>query len=208
MSCEHDNYDAPNAVLSGRIVYEDEPVGVRTNGAQLELWQEGYDLYKKIPVHISHDGTFSASLFSGQYKLVRLQGAPWLDQSSDTITVDVSGRTEVDVPITPYFTIIDESFVNEKNEIIAKFKINKIVEEAKIHSVNLYLGKAILTDHNKNEMSVSLDLDTYIIGEETMIKAALPKSLENNEYIFARIGVRSDHSNEYLYTQVKKINLK
>ena len=42
ISCEHDNYDAPNAILSGKVVYEGEAVGVRTNGTQLERWQDGY----------------------------------------------------------------------------------------------------------------------------------------------------------------------
>lgn len=31
-SCEYDNYDAPSAKLSGRVLYNDAPVGVRTNG--------------------------------------------------------------------------------------------------------------------------------------------------------------------------------
>lgn len=45
-SCEYDNYDAPSAKLSGRVLYNDAPVGVRTNGTQLELWQDGYELRK------------------------------------------------------------------------------------------------------------------------------------------------------------------
>ena len=36
-SCEYDNYDAPSAKLSGRVVYNDAPVGVRTNGTQMGM---------------------------------------------------------------------------------------------------------------------------------------------------------------------------
>lgn len=41
-SCEYDNYDMPNAILSGRVVYEGSPVGVRATATRLELWQDGY----------------------------------------------------------------------------------------------------------------------------------------------------------------------
>ena len=130
-SCEYDNYDAPSAKLSGRVLYNDAPVGVRTNGTQLELWQDGYELYTKIPVYIAQDGTFSASLFNGQYKLVRLSGAPWEDQPMDTIRIEVKGNTVVDVPVKPYFIIKNESYQKGTgNAITVKFTIDKVVEPA------------------------------------------------------------------------------
>ena len=69
-SCEYDNYDMPNAILSGRVVYEGTPVGVRATATRLELWQGGYANRTKIDVNIAHDGTYSAALFNGRYKNV------------------------------------------------------------------------------------------------------------------------------------------
>src|SRR5690554_1512804 len=89
--CEIDNYEAPKSFLEGKVVYNNQPVGVRSNGVQLELWQPGYALYSKIPVYVSQDGSFSASVFDGDYKLVRLEGAPWVN-NTDTIDVQVRGR--------------------------------------------------------------------------------------------------------------------
>ena len=45
--CGYDNFDEPTAFLMGKVVYEGKAVGVRTNGPQLELWQDGYGLKKK-----------------------------------------------------------------------------------------------------------------------------------------------------------------
>ena len=192
-SCEYDNYDAPSAKLSGRVLYNDAPVGVRTNGTQLELWQDGYELYTKIPVYIAQDGTFSASLFNGQYKLVRLSGAPWEDQPMDTIRIEVKGNTVVDVPVKPYFIIKNESY-------------QKVVESAEVKSVNFYLGEGILTDHNKNEYKGELDLSGLVLGQETTMTATIPEKMLKNGYAFARIGVQSNKSNEYFYTQVQKVS--
>jgi hypothetical protein len=89
--CEKDNYQQPKSVLKGRIVYDGQVIGLRSNGVQLELWQHGYQLFTKIPVHVEQDGTFSASLFDGNYKLVRLRGnGPWTD-NSDSIDVQLKG---------------------------------------------------------------------------------------------------------------------
>ena len=88
-SCEIDNFSAPESMLSGTVTYNGEAVGVRTNGTQLELWQDGYALDEKIAVHIAQDGTYSARLFNGEYKMVRLSGAPWAE-STDTIVINVT----------------------------------------------------------------------------------------------------------------------
>src|SRR5660397_127396 len=85
--CTQDNFDPPTSMLTGTIVYNSTPVGVRSNGTQLELWQYGFKLRSKISVYIAQDGTYSARLFDGNYKLVRLAGAPWANIPLDSIDV-------------------------------------------------------------------------------------------------------------------------
>ena len=46
--CEKDNFDAPKATLSGKVTYNGNAVGVRTNATQLELWQDGYALHSRM----------------------------------------------------------------------------------------------------------------------------------------------------------------
>jgi hypothetical protein len=53
-----DNYDEPTSVLKGQVVFEGVPVGVRSNGVPLELWQPGFALSQKVPVYVDQDGSF------------------------------------------------------------------------------------------------------------------------------------------------------
>src|SRR5690606_5947206 len=69
-----DNYDPPTSEITGRVLYNGEPVGVRSGGVQLELWQPSYELNQKIPVRIAQDGTFSAAVFNGSYEINLLPG--------------------------------------------------------------------------------------------------------------------------------------
>ncbi|PWG81259.1 DUF3823 domain-containing protein [Pararcticibacter amylolyticus] len=206
--CEYDNFEAPGAMLSGKVVYEGKAVGVRSNGPQLELWQDGFPLRSLIPVFINQDGTFSASLFDGKYKLVRKGDSPWLQQATDTIIVNVKGNTYLDVPVTPYFTITDESFQKSGNTVTARFAVNKIVENARVELVRLYLGKSILTDQVQRELRVDGNADNLVFGQQTVIAGEIPDNLKNLDYVFARLGVKSTSSGEYYYTPVQKVALK
>src|SRR5687768_11903068 len=73
-----DNYDAPGSTLTGQVMFDGQGVGVRSNGVQLELWEPAYPLRQKIPVYVAQDGSFSATLFDGSYKLNLLaNNGPW-----------------------------------------------------------------------------------------------------------------------------------
>lgn len=145
-SCEKDNYDAPASTLTGRVVYQDQPLGVRSDGVQLELWQSGYSLFTKIPVYVAQDGTFSASLFDGNYKLTRLRGnGPWAD-NTDTINIQVKGGTTVDVPVDPYFVIRNDNVQRSGNAINATFNIQRVNTTKDLEYVRLYVGQTMITD--------------------------------------------------------------
>ena len=40
-ACEKDNLKEPDSVLSGRVTFEGQPIGVRSEGVQFEIWQPG-----------------------------------------------------------------------------------------------------------------------------------------------------------------------
>nr|WP_276900516.1 DUF3823 domain-containing protein [Pedobacter kyonggii] len=207
--CGYDNFDAPELTLSGRVVYQGTTVSVRNNGPQLELWQDGFPLRSVINVFMNQDGTFSAKLFAGQYKLVRRADAPWLQQATDTIRVNLTANTNLDVPVTPYFTITGESFQKSGDNIIAKLVVNKVVQTANLEFVRLYLGKSILTDHVQYDVRVGANLSNVVLGQQIEIPSgALPDNLKSLDYVYARLGVKSTSAGEYYYTQVQKIALK
>jgi PBP1b-binding outer membrane lipoprotein LpoB len=205
--CEYDNYEAPTSILSGRVTYQNEPVGVRSNATQLELWQDGYALSAKIAVSIDQEGHYSACLFDGAYKLVRLAGAPW-ENRTDTIPVTVKGNTIVDVPVTPYFIIRNAAFQKDGDRITATFTIEKVSPSASLNLARLYLGKTIITDQNNNMANAMLNAADVTPGETVALSVSIPASLASADYLFARIGVQAAGIGELYYTESHKINLK
>lgn len=208
VGCEYDNFEAPKDSLTGKVVFEGKAVGVRNNGPELELWQDGYPLKSLIPVYINQAGEFSASLFKGKYKLVRKGNSPWLRQSTDTIVVHVDGNTVLDVPVTPYFSVGNESFQATNGQIAANFIIRKTAESSNLDQVKVFLRKSMLTDHVVFDQEIKIDLNNIVIGTETRVSAQLSTGLKDQDYIFARVGVKSSSSEEYTYTPVQKIVLK
>jgi len=208
-SCsEYDNFDAPEVTLTGKVVYQGKAISVRNNGPQLELWQDGYPLRSAITVYMNQDGSFSAKLFAGQYKLVRRADAPWLQQATDTIRVNLTGNTNIDVPVTPYFTITNETFQKSGNTINASFVVNKVVQTANVELVRLYLGKSVLTDQVQREVRVDGSVPSLVFGAQTSLSADIPDNLKSLDFIYARVGVKTTTAGEYVYSPVQKIALK
>jgi hypothetical protein len=220
-----DNYDAPNATLTGRVVFEGQPVGVRSSGVQLELWQPGYALNQKIPVHVAQDGTFSASLFDGSYRLNLLRGnGPW-ESTTDTITVEVRGQTAVDVPVRPYYVIRNEQVAfnptggGPHGTIDATFNVGQVNTAQALEYVGLYVGTTTFVDRNN---SVGIPN-----AERERLRAAILPQLESNgtigisvrlpeniyltgsparrEHVFVRIGVKTVGVAEMLFSPVHKV---
>ncbi|RPD51321.1 DUF3823 domain-containing protein [Paracnuella aquatica] len=208
-SCEKDNYDAPASTLTGRVVYQDQPLGVRSDGVQLELWQSGYSLFTKIPVYVAQDGTFSASLFDGNYKLTRLRGnGPWAD-NTDTINIQVKGGTTVDVPVDPYFVIRNDNVQRSGNAINATFNIQRVNTTKDLEYVRLYVGQTMITDQVRNEGSATkMPADIADMSQPVTLSVNVPGSMASKEAVYARIGIKTVGVAELLYSQPVKINLK
>src|SRR5699024_9798443 len=127
---------------TGEILFEGEPVRVKGTGEaiQLQLYQDGYDLDASIPLYVKQDGKFEALLFDGAYKLVtRDKNGPW-ENTRDTLFVSVNGNTHVQVEVTPYFTISDETIELTETNLTGSFNVNKILDEAEVDYVMLLLN--------------------------------------------------------------------
>jgi hypothetical protein len=208
-SCEKDNRAEPKSVLKGRVVYEGQPVGVRSNGVQLEIWQRGYQLFTKIPVYINQDGTFSASLFDGDYKLVRLRGnGPWVD-NTDTIAVSLRGTQELDVPVTPYFVFQNDSYSKGEGKVSATFSLKQVDASRTLERVNLYIGTTMIVDPNNNAGNVQKPAaEITSLSQPITLTATLSAALAGREYVYARIGVKTSGVGEMLFSAPQKIMLK
>ncbi|MGF7217209.1 hypothetical protein GGR92_003382 [Spirosoma lacussanchae] len=206
--CAKDNFEPPTSTITGRVIYDNQPVGVRTNGVQLELWQPGFQLFTKIPVYIAQDGTFSATVFDGDYKLVRLRGnGPWVD-NTDTIPVQVRGAAQIDVPVQPFFVIRNPTMQKSGTSLTATATVAQVVAGRAIERATLYVSTTQYVDINNNAGSVSLTGAALAdLTKPLSFSMTPPASVVAKGYCYARLGVKTVGVAEMIYTPVQKITL-
>jgi len=203
-----DNYDAPESTLSGQVVFQGSPVGLKSNEVQLELWQPGYALNQKIPVYIAQDGSFSATLFDGTYKLNVLPGSgPFVD-IRDTITVELNGKATVDVPVTPYYTVNNASITNNAGNIQATFSVGSVNTTRNLEFVGVYVFNTNFVDRQYYSVRTERARSAIpSLSEPITLSVALSSALAGRDYVFARVGVKTVGVTPLLYGPVVKITL-
>lgn len=207
--CKKDNYEAPSSTLKGQVTYQKQPIGLRSNGVQLELWQPGFELSTKIPMYLAQDGTFSASVFDGQYKLVLLRGnGPWVN-NSDTMDVNVNGATEIDVPVTPYFMINGAALTLNGTTLTATFSLQQVNNSLPLDAVTLYVGATTIVDQVNSVASTSKPASEITdITAPITLSVSLPPSLIAKGYAYARVGAKTAGVAELIYTAPQKLPTK
>ncbi|WP_156305732.1 DUF3823 domain-containing protein [Sphingobacterium endophyticum] len=63
----------------------------------------------------------------------------------------------------------------------------------------------MLLDQEDNQFSRDLNVDDIKLGTAYTSTVDIPENLANLEGVFVRIGVKSNSSGEYLYSQVQKL---
>lgn len=206
-SCGLDNYDAPESKLYGRVVYNGEQIGVRGTGeaVQLQLYQDGYELRNPIPVYVGQDGTFEATLFDGEYKLVtRDNNGPWVNDR-DTTIVNLRGTAEVDLEVTPFFTLSDVELSLTGSTVNAAFQINDITGDREIDYVMILVSKTSFVD----DVSYTARRDIRGLAPGSSITETLDLA-DNGDFnagsaLFARVGVRPSGKDQAIYSQVVRL---
>lgn len=206
VSCGLDNYDEPESFLEGKITYEGKQLGLKgTNGGiQLQLYQDGYANHNAINVYATQDGTFSAVLFDGPYKLVtKDKNGPWVNKR-DTIYIEVKGKTLCEVKVTPYFTISDENIVLNNNTVSGTCNIQQIVQDSKISQVMLLVSQTTFVDENTNIGRQNL---SNIAPGTTNISLDITnnKNVQLAKALFARIGVKATGANQAIYSEIFRL---
>ncbi|WP_161889094.1 DUF3823 domain-containing protein [Pontibacter russatus] len=217
-SCEYDNYDAPSAKLQGNIVYNGEPIGVAVNEVNFELWEPGWQLKTPINVTVAQDGSYSASLFNATYKLTfRPNQGPFRmvhnsATDSDTILVDVSGNTVLDIEVEPYYMIRNPQFSLNGNVVTATAGLEQIItgEDAKnVEQVSLFLNKTQFVDQRGDYNLARTDIAGADIADMGSISLStnVPDLVRSQSYIYARIGVKIEGVEDMLYSPVQQLAL-
>jgi hypothetical protein len=208
-ACEKDNLKEPTSILSGNVTFQGQPIGVRTSGVQFEIWQRGYAFFTKVPLNIAQDGSFKATLHDGDYKLVRLPNAgPWVN-NTDTINVSLNGSASVDIPVEPYFVIKNANFIKNGTNVSATFTVEKNGTHTRtLESAKLFLGRYYLLDAGNNGNAANKDATGLVLGQPITVTLAMPAAIANDDFIYARVGIKTKDVAEYMYTASTKIQLK
>lgn len=207
LGCGKDNYDAPESTLTGRVVYQGQALNVRGTDerVRLQLYQDGYAKRDPIEIFVGQDGSFSAKLFDGQYKLVTRDGnGPWVN-SRDTTLVDLRGSTSVDLEVTPFFTISDATISLASNTMNASFTINKIVENTEIDRVLLLLNSTAFVDDGFNLMRKEFTTDLITGPVNLSAEFADNAKVLNAKSLFGRVCVWPRGSDQGIYSPVVKL---
>ncbi|MDB5020762.1 MAG: hypothetical protein JWQ28_1889 [Pedobacter sp.] len=207
--CTKDNYEAPKSQLTGRVVYNGQAIGLRSNGVQLELWQHGYAFFTKIPVNVDQNGAFSALLFDGKYKLTRQNGVgPWVN-NTDSIDVQVSGNTIVDVPVTPFSVVKTATYQKDGTNITATASIETVTTTNPLEAVRLYVFRTALVDDVNQDAVISIPAAQILdITQPLTLTVPIPASLANAASVYVRVGVKTSGVSELAYSPAEKIQLK
>jgi len=205
-SCGFDNFDEPTSTLVGKITYNGTPLNIRGTGeaVRLQLFQDGFDKRDASEMFVGQDGTFSAKLFDGQYKMVTRDGnGPWVN-SRDTTIVNVKGTTEISLEVTPFFMISGESISISGATMNGAFTINQVVSTAQIDKAMLILSKTQFADDVNNvfrkdftEISTgSVNLSADISGNN---------EVANAKALYGRIGVYAKGADQAIYSPTIKL---
>jgi hypothetical protein len=213
-SCKKDNYDAPEADFTGRIVYKGEPISVQYGQVNFELWQSGFGNYSALNVNVSQDGTYSAKLFNGDYKLVFSPNqGPFLWKKNaagrqDSIAVNINGSKTMDIEVMPYYMIRGATLTAAAGKINAFCKLEKIITNADgkdIENVSLYINKTQFVDGSNNIATQQISGAAIADLNNLNMSVTIPGITPAQNYVFARIGVKIAGVDDLIFTPVTKI---
>ena len=214
-----DNYDAPGSELSGQILHNGVPVQLRTGGVELELWEPAFGSREKIPIYVGQDGTFSAIVFDGDYRLNTIaNNGPWLNRT-DTLEISVRGDTQVDVTVQPYYVVQNPQITYNASggpggSVTATFNVSTVNPGRALEFVGLYVGTTSFVDRINRLVQLErprAQLPTDWMTAPISLTVALPENVrvtqspDPREHVFVRVGVKSTGLAEMIFSPLVKL---
>lgn len=218
LSCKKDNYDAPSSTLNGKLVYNGEAIGLERNQVPVELYQYGFGRVAPIRASFTQEGTYSALLFDGDYKLIIPNGqGPFLWKQTaggdpDSVSIALRGGQTLDLDVTPYYMIRNAAFTAAGGKVTATFRAEKIITNANakdIELVELYLNKTQFVSRGGDDNMASTDMAGADVADPNNITLTVnvPTFVPTQNYVFARVGIKIAGVEDRLYSPVQKIQL-
>jgi len=215
VSCKKDNYSAPGTKLSGRIVYKGEAIGVENYQVPYELYQFGFGKVGPIGSSFAQDGSYSAILFNGQYKLIIPNGqGPFLWKKTaggapDSLAINLQGDQTLDLEVMPYYMLRSPQLAAAGGKVNATFKIEKVITDVNakdIENVTLYINKTQFVSGADNIASAGMNGAAIADPNNVALSVTIPTITPTQNYVFARIGLKIAGVEDRIFSPVQKIS--
>lgn len=137
-ACELDNYEGPNAALSGTFIDAQTKEPVQQDiirGTTIEIKEHGFATMASQFLIVRNDGSYANTmLFANTYTIQPVRGnfLPVAPQE-----VNISGQTKLDFEVTPYIRVIEADIVKNGTKVVATFKLQQNVTN-KVKKIGLY----------------------------------------------------------------------
>lgn len=215
-SCKKDNYEPPKSYLTGHIVYQGEAIQVERNQVPFQLFQFGFGRVGPINGIVAQDGSYSALLFDGEYKLIIPNGqGPFLWPKTaagnpDSVTVTMRGSQELDLEVTPYYMVRNAQISASGGNVNATFSLEKIINDANardVEAVHLYVNKTQFVSGGNQVASTSIAGANISDMNSIALSVAVPAMVPTQDYVFARVGVKISGVEDMLFSPLVKVQL-
>lgn len=214
-SCKKDNYTEPKSFLSGHIVYQGEAIPVENNQVPFQIYQYGFGKVGPISGTVGEDGSYSAALFDGDYKIIIPNGQGpfmWKQTSAgnpDTVNVSLKSDMTVDLEVIPYFMIRNPQIAASGGNVTANFKAEQIITDANaknIEKVGIYINTQQFVSTTFNRASTELAAADITDLNNISISVAIPTLVPAQNTVFARIGLKVAGVEDMIYSPLQQIS--
>lgn len=208
--CALDNYEEPNVMLTGNLMYNGEALNLSSTEVDLQLWEQGWQLDKSINVNIDQEGKFQSLMYAGTYKLVIPQNQGPFIPEVDTILINLPEQSNIDLQVTPYYLVNNAQFSASSGKISANFSIQKVITDTNakdIDKVFLYINKTGFVDKSNNIKNTSLAVSAITDFGSVSMEVDIPELVPVQSYVFARVGIKIKGVEDMIFSPVMKLDI-
>ncbi|MBN2639524.1 MAG: DUF3823 domain-containing protein [Bacteroidales bacterium] len=224
-SCELDNYDGPNAALSGQILdHNGNRVQTLQGGADMRLkleelsWAKGDTTVAIIPTYLNvkQDGTYmNDKLFAGEYRITPIEGAFYpYDEEGELVTI--KGRATMDFIVTPYLNVewVTEPYLDENAYIRAAIRFTRNAKDdvamPDLNNCQLFIARTKYCGSNNYDNQLVAAPWTITNTQEgttiELITSRAVKYVGTTYYVRAGVSCK-DAYKKYNYTDIKTVHV-
>ena len=224
-SCEVDNYDGPDAGISGQILDQNgTPVQLEQGSGNMRIkledlsWKDVNPTASITPqyLNVKQEGSYiNTKLFSGRYKMTPVEGA-FYPYNVGGDTVQLTGSIVKNFTVVPYLQVswVSEPVVDNSNYITAsvKFKKNLVAGLAAPDVKNAIFCISTTQYAGNNNYDAQLISGTVTVtnsqeGQTLTFKTSCAVKYFHTSY-YVRVGICcSDTYKKYNYTDIKKVDV-